>query len=215
MNPHFQEREAIFFDFDGVLVDSFHVKTRAFAALYEHDHPHIVEDVIAYHNAHGGVSRHKKFEYFEGTLLGCDPTRARLEELANRFATTVLEEVIASAEIPGAEHQLKLLTGAGTPCFVVSGTPEDELKLIVERRKLTSYFRSVHGAPAEKPDILADLIAQHGYDPRRCLMVGDAMTDYHAAKRVGVPFLGVVRAASPFPGGTTVVTCFSTQEALT
>lgn len=212
MIPHFEGRQAIFFDFDGVIVDSFHVKTRAFAALYADDHPEIVDDVVAYHNAHGGVSRHKKFEYFEGVLLGRTPTQQRLAELADRFAKAVVEQVIASAEIAGAERQLRLLANARTPCFVVSGTPEDELRVIVERRKLSPYFRSVHGAPAEKADILADLIAAHGFDQSRCLMVGDAMTDYRAAMLAGVPFLGVALGVSPFPADATVVAGFERES---
>jgi HAD superfamily hydrolase (TIGR01549 family) len=115
---------------------------------------------------------------------------------------------VACAEIEGAEQLLQALTQGGTPCFVVSGTPEEELKEIVERRQLSAYFASVHGAPAEKTDILAELIARHGFEPSRCLMVGDAMTDYRAAMDNGVPFLGVAAGASPFPDEVPVVRCF-------
>ncbi|MCR6644454.1 MAG: HAD-IA family hydrolase [Terricaulis sp.] len=217
MTPSFYDREAVFFDFDGVIVDSFHVKTRAFAALYADDYPEIVEDVIAYHNANGGVSRHRKFEYFEGVLLGRAPTPQRLDDLAGRFAEAVVEAVIASPEIEGAERLLADLQAQGTPCYVASGTPEEELKMIVARRRLAPYFRAVRGAPAEKAEILAEFIAAHGHDPARCLMVGDALTDYRAAALVGVPFLGVASCAeaAPFPPGVSIVSRFGApREAL-
>ncbi len=210
MIPSFKGRQAVFFDFDGVILDSFHVKTRAFAALYAEDHPEIVEAVISYHNANGGISRHKKFEYFERTLLAREPTQERLAQLADRFARAVVDEVLACPEIPGAQDALQSLCARSTPCYVVSGTPEEELKSIVERRGLSRYFHDVRGAPAEKPDILLQLTAQHGYDPSRCLMVGDASTDFRAAAAVGMPFLGVVAdpANSPFAPDVATIPCF-------
>lgn len=203
-------REAIFFDFDGVIVDSHNVKTSAFASLYADDYPHIVNDVIAYHNANGGISRYRKFEYFERVLLGREPTRERLARLADRFADAVVEAVIASPEVEGAEDALRALAHQRTPAYVASGTPEDELKRIVAQRGLGGYFRVVRGSPAEKATILAEVSATHAHNISRCLMVGDAMTDYQAAAAVGMPFLGVVQrgAQSPFPLGTDIIRSF-------
>lgn len=211
MSPLFIDRQAVFFDFDGVIVDSHHVKTRAFAALYAEDHPQVVDRVIAYHNANGGVSRHRKFEYFESALLGREPTPARLTVLAERFAAAVVDAVVASPEIEGAEALLQALARQRTPCVVASGTPEDELRLIVERRGLSRYFHAIRGAPTEKSEILAQTIGALGCDPGACLMVGDAMTDYDAACATGVPFLGVapLGAPSPFPACVRIVSSFT------
>jgi phosphoglycolate phosphatase-like HAD superfamily hydrolase len=217
MRALFERAEAVFFDFDGVIVDSHDVKTRAFAALYADEHPGIVEAVMAYHDAYGGMSRYKKFDYFERILLDREPTRERIAELGDRFAGAVVEAVVASPEIPGAGALLHALSQRATPSYVASGTPEEELKQIVTRRGLERYFRAVRGSPAEKAEILGDLSARHAHDVSRCLMVGDAMTDYVAAQAVGMPFLGVVKQghASPFPQGTTfAATLHVFQEAL-
>jgi phosphoglycolate phosphatase-like HAD superfamily hydrolase len=202
-----ESAEAVFFDFDGVIVDSHTVKTRAFAALYADDHPEIVEAVMAYHNAHGGMSRYKKFDHFERALLGREPSAGRIAELGERFAGAVVEAVVASPEIPGAGELLSALRRRETPCYVASGTPEEELRQIVKRRQLEGFFRAVRGSPAEKAEILAELCERHRHDVARCLMVGDAMTDYVAAQAVGMPFLGVVKQghASPFPRGAKFV----------
>ena len=206
MRALLDDAEAVFFDFDGVIVDSHDVKTRAFAALYVEDHPHIVEAVMAYHNLHGGMSRYKKFDYFERVLLEREPTPERLAELGDRFADAVVEAVVASPEIPGASELLRALGERATPCYVASGTPEEELKQIVERRRLERYFRAVRGSPGEKAEILAELSALYRHDASRCVMVGDAMTDYAAAQSAGMAFLGVVKpgCASSFPLGTKV-----------
>lgn len=210
MMAWFERCEAVFFDFDGVILDSCEVKTRAFAALYAGDHPEIVDAVIAYHNANGGVSRYKKFEYYERVLLDREPTPERIAQLADSFAQAVVDEVLACPEIPGARDVLHLLNRRETPCYVVSGTPEEELRMIVRERGLARYFREVRGAPREKHDLLAELVAKYGHEAGRCLMIGDATTDFNAAKAVGMPFLGVVADASrsPFATDVTTIACF-------
>lgn len=213
---HFTGREAVFFDFDGVLVDSMQVKTRAFARLYEEEHPAIIEGVIAYHRANGGVSRFKKFEHYERVFLGREPSAARLAELGARFAALVVEEVVACPEIVGAGALLECLRAARTPCYVVSGTPEEELRVIVERRGMASYFCDVRGSPAEKAEIMADLLRARRHRADHCLMVGDALGDFSAAQSVGMNFLGVVGSgdASPFPAVIPVVHAFAADVRL-
>lgn len=209
MGP-FAARQAVFFDFDGVLVDSLPIKTQAFAVLYQDYGPGLVEAVVAYHHRHGGVSRYKKFEHFERNLLFREPTRERLAELGRRFEGMVFEGVIAAPELPGAGALLAKLNEAATPCYVVSGTPEEELCVIIERRGMSRLFRETRGSPAEKRDLLSELCAKHDHDPQRCLMVGDAMGDYEAARAVDMPFVGVVPlgTTSPFPAHTPIVASF-------
>lgn len=213
MMQHFVDRDGIFFDFDGVLVDSLSVKTRSFARLYEEDAPHIVDMVVAYHLENGGVSRYKKFDHYERVLLGRAPCEKRMAELGERFAALVVEEVVASPEIAGATSLLTQLMSIRKPCYIVSGTPEVELRQIVARRGMTSFFRGVRGSPAEKAQILAELVHAGCHRPERCLMLGDATGDYHAAQAVGMDFLGVVKAGedSPFPAGIPVVAEFVTH----
>lgn len=62
--------KAIFWDFDGVIADSVNVKTDAFYELYLPYGKEVAEKVKEYHLANGGVSRFKKFEYWETELLG-------------------------------------------------------------------------------------------------------------------------------------------------
>ena len=87
---------------------------------------------------------------------------------------------------------------------MVSGTPDEEIKMIVEERKLAPFFREVHGSPRKKRDIVSDIFSRHCFNPHKCLFIGDAMTDYDASKSTGTAFLGIVKQdePSPFPEGT-------------
>lgn len=201
--------EAVLFDFDGVILDSVDVKTRAFAQMFAGYGPDIEQQVVAYHLEHGGVSRFEKFRYYYEELLGIPIDDDKIQELAAFFSELVLEQVLSSPFVPGAMETLNLLKQSGVPTYIVSGTPHDEIKYIVRTLGLGNFFEDILGSPRQKHDLIADILVQHNYTAGQCLYVGDAKTDYHAAQRAGVCFLGIVKDAglSPFPPGTPVSAC--------
>ncbi len=201
-----QSASALVFDFDGVLVESADVKTRAFATLYRKFGEDIAARAMEYHLAHAGISRYVKFHHLHRTLLGITLAEEEAVALGRQFSALVAETVIAAAWVAGAREFLEA-HHRSLDLFVASGTPDDELKMIVARRGMQGYFRSVHGSPATKHEIIHRLLARHGIAPRRMLVVGDALADLEGATANGVPFVGRVPAgmASPFPAGTPVI----------
>jgi HAD superfamily hydrolase (TIGR01549 family) len=111
----------------------------------------------------------------------------------------VLEKVIRSPFIDGALEALNKLKKAKTPAYVVSGTPEAEIKLIVKKKKLDPYFKEVHGSPRHKEEIVAEILKNSKFSPARCLFIGDAMSDYNAARITGTNFLGIVANSGKSP----------------
>lgn len=196
--------QAVFFDFDGVILDSVHVKTEAFASMFREYGPEIENAVVDYHLANGGVSRFKKFEYYYEHLLNKPIDRKTLEALGQQFNQLVLDKILQAEFIPGALETLKELKKLSIPAFVVSGTPDEEIEMVVRKRKLSPYFLEAHGSPRTKQKILSDLIGRYHFDSSQCLFIGDAMTDYEASKTVGTNFLGIAPNKSPFPAGTWV-----------
>jgi phosphoglycolate phosphatase-like HAD superfamily hydrolase len=199
--------EAIIFDFDGVLVESVNVKTQAFADLYAEYGDRIVEQVRAYHLQHGGVSRFKKFRYYHEILLGKGLTAEEEFSLGDRFSEYVENAVIKADYVAGAYEFLEK-NYHSTPLFVASATPDQELTRIVSSRNMSHYFRSVHGSPSSKGDIIQDILLEYGFNRDRVLMVGDAMSDYEGAITSGVKFIGRVLQypqTKPFPTGTKVL----------
>lgn len=197
--------QAVFFDFDGVLVESLDVKTKAFGALYAEHGEDIREAVEEYHLAHGGISRYHKFRYYEEALLG----RTYTDDVGDRLAQTFAEEVVAGVVradwVPGASNILERLHNR-LALYVVSGTPEDELRTILERRSMTHYFRGIYGAPREKGDVLRGVCAEEIVEPSAVVMVGDTLTDWQAARENGARFVGRRSAAqAAFPKGTPVL----------
>ncbi|HOY66370.1 MAG TPA: HAD hydrolase-like protein [Candidatus Ozemobacteraceae bacterium] len=204
--------DAIVFDFDGVILESVDVKTRAFAALYAEYGPEVVRQVVEYHLRHGGISRFIKFRYYHETLLGKVLSPDDEQVLSERFSSLVLSEILASPWVAGAEAFLRKYCRI-LPLFVASGTPQEELEMIIERRGITRCFVSCHGTPSSKGQIIASIVKRHGFNPGRVLMIGDAMADYEGAREAGVRFLGRLGTGSTvFPPDVATVRDLDTLE---
>jgi len=202
--------QSIIFDFDGVLVESGDIKTQAFADLYQSYGNTIVNEVVRYHKLNGGLSRYKKFRYFQRNLLEKPPlTQNEEEELNKIFSKLVVEAVIDSDPVPGADEFVRI-EASRIPLFIASGTPETELNTIVTRRGLDPYFTEVRGSPKLKETLIEEILSAHDLIPERVLMIGDALIDYQSAQVNNVTFLGRVRTGdkNPFPKHVNTVSDF-------
>jgi Predicted phosphatase/phosphohexomutase len=198
--------EAVFFDFDGVILDSVDVKTKAFTKMFREYGQEVEKKVVEYHLNNGGVSRFDKFRYYYEKILNKPVNEEIIKTLSEQFADLVVEGVLASPFIPGARESLEELKNNNIPCYIVSATPHEEINLIVEEKELSGYFKEVHGSPRKKWEICQEIINKENYNPQNCLVIGDAMSDYEAAFKNGGCFLGIIGGgkASPFPDGTRV-----------
>jgi phosphoglycolate phosphatase-like HAD superfamily hydrolase len=207
--------DAIIFDFDGVLVDSVDVKTRAFAALYADHGDAIVEQVVDYHLHHGGVSRYDKFRYFQTEILAGAPLHEHeVADLAAAFSILVVDKVVAAPMVTGAQQFLDTCKDE-LQLFVVSATPTPELDDILKRRNLLVHFSGTWGSPRSKAQNIAALIREHDLRADRCVMIGDALADYEGAAANAVRFLGRVprNARSPFSSDVVTFSDFTSLPA--
>jgi len=196
--------QAVFFDFDGVILDSVDVKTKAFRKMFEEYGSDIQQQVVQYHLENGGVSRFEKFRYYYEKILNIKISENEVQGLSKRFSDMVVQGVIDAPFIRGSYETLNLMRTRSIPAFVVSGTPHDEINFIVREKGLAGFFEEVHGSPRKKWEIASEIIERKGYIPDKCLFLGDAMSDYEAARKTGVQFVGIVSKGtdSPFPKGT-------------
>jgi len=183
--------QAFIFDFDGVVVDSLGIKAEAFAQLFNDLGPQVMTQVKEYHLSHGGVSRYDKFQYFFKAFRGRDITESESAALDRQFSQIVMEKVIAAPAIPGVMEFLPLLKKCGKFCFVVSATPEEEIRQIVAARGLASFFNEVVGSPRSKKENVGLVIQKNWLNAREVVYFGDAKSDYEAARAFGVDFVGV------------------------
>ncbi|MFH1593908.1 MAG: HAD-IA family hydrolase [Candidatus Omnitrophota bacterium] len=183
--------EVIFFDFDGVIVESLNIKRDAFARLFEDEGERIVKEVVDYHLAHEGVSRYEKFIYIYKEMLKRPLDEDTFRDLSRKFSDLVMEDVVLCPYVKGAREFLEQYSEK-YKCFVLSATPKDEIREIVRRRKLNGFFQGVYGAPDEKTDMVRSIIKKEGIEPARAVYIGDAISDYRAAQENAARFIAKI-----------------------
>ncbi|MBI5240601.1 MAG: HAD family hydrolase [Elusimicrobia bacterium] len=186
--------KAIIFDCDGVILESTDIKTDAFRALYEKDHPGRIPEILDFHRRHMGISRHVKFRHICTKILGEAYTARRAAGLAAEFSRLVFDRVLECPVVPGTREFLRGQKGRRR-LFVASGTPDKELELILRRRRLFGFFERAWGSPAKKPDVIRRVLREGPFRKTEVAFVGDAESDWRAARETGVCF--VRRAGSP------------------
>lgn len=192
-------------DFDGVLVDSVGVKGTSFGAAVSGYPTPMVERFVAFHFANGGVDRRTKFAYFLTEIAGEPATDEKVQLLCDRFSACTEAGVITARAIAGAD-ELLAEAPSDTRIAVLSATPEAELRRIIEARDWTRHVDLIIGTPARKPETLRAWTVDCP-DPGRRLYVGDAISDFAAARDAAWPFIGVTDTSGvhPFPPEVTVV----------
>lgn len=195
--------QALFFDFDGVLIDSTFTKTEGFRVLFDQYGDEVVAKVVEYHQLHGGISRMEKIEYAHQNILKRPLSKTELDRWADKYSELVVEKVIEAEWVAGAREFLDEMHGK-VPIYVISGTPETELKHVLEQRSISFYFEEILGSPVRKPEHIRNLLVKYHLDPSQCVFVGDALTDYNAALETGLHFVGI-QGEIEFPERTTVL----------
>lgn len=198
-------KKCVFFDFDGVIADSVDAKINAFGELYRPFGEDVAAQVMDYQRAHPGETRFDKIPRFHRELLGIELSEHEIKIWCDRLSDIVLDQVVASPLLPDVLTLLTELRLRGIAAHVVSGTPHDELQIIVIRKGLGGLFNSLHGSPRKKAEIVREIMAAHALAAEDCMFIGDAMTDYDCAVACDIDFVGVMtNGTHPFPEGSRV-----------
>lgn len=181
--------KAIIFDFDGVILESALIKTDAFAEVVRDYPKEQAEEFVQYHMTHMGISRHVKFRYFIEEILHETYNDDKEKALAAKFSDIVFEKVMHCDFVPGAREFLEQ-SYQEYDLYIATGTPEEEIRQILNGRDLTKFFKGVYGTPGKKEDIVDNIMKTNRYSPREVIFVGDADTDLKAAGKNEVYFVG-------------------------
>lgn len=181
----------VFWDFDGVIKESVAAKGEAFERVFAHYGNDVATRVRRHHDANGGVSRYEKVPlYLE--WAGVAPDAALTAATCDAFASEARAAVIRSAWVPGAREYLET-RNAEQEFVVVSATPEDELKSIIDELGLSPFLRAVYGSPDNKSASIARYLAAGpvGAVVARdaAVMIGDTESDWRAAREAGIGFI--------------------------
>jgi len=182
--------ETIFWDFDGVIMNSNAIRERGFIEVLKNFPEEQVRQLMDFHQQNGGLSRYVKFRYFFEEVRGERITNEEVNAWAQRFSKIMLELLVdenllikETTEFIKANHQ-------NYKMHIVSGSDQTELRQICKGICIDIYFDSIHGSPTPKNDLVATLLNKHHYELNKCLLIGDSKNDYEAAKVNGIYFMG-------------------------
>lgn len=183
--------DALFFDFDGVLVDSVEVKTQAYGRLFRRFGAEVEAYAVRFHLENGGMDRYRKISRVLGNF---HLDQGLVDDLADQFGSMVRDAVVASRALSPASDWLDQARERALPRYIVSATPESELCEIVQRRGLSSCVTAIRGSPALKVDNINSLLRAGDHRRSHCVFIGDACADFQAAQQAGIAFIGITAA---------------------
>jgi len=172
------------FDCDGVMLDSNSVKSQAFYDVaYESYGKEAAEKLTEYNKIHGGISRYEKFKYFHQNILGLAFDKNMIAKYIEAFSSICFTKLLKCDEIIGFKE---FVSNISQPCFVASGGDENELRKVLNIRKLDIFFDGIYGSPKSKEVILSNL--SQNTDISNGMFFGDSKSDYLAAIKFNMNF---------------------------
>jgi len=187
---------AIFFDFDGVIMDSMHLKLDGYCLAMQ-PYGFAREDVNRLMRRYMGQSRRRIIRFMHAELAGSEISDDEFERALQVFNEHDDASRDAMTPIPGS---YEFLDRAHRDHFtaVVTGTPEDFILKTTAHHNLDRYFDIVRGSPDTKRDIIAKLLADNALVPDECIFIGDGKTDQEAADHHAMRFVGLDNGDASF-----------------
>ena len=188
--------EAVFFDLDGTLTDSYEAIVTSFEYALKKKGISPIDDenvrrsyigpalVISYMK-HYGVSREKAEELVK---IYREAYRER-----NMYLFTVYDN---------APETLRLLKESGLRLFVVTSKPKEFAEKILKKTGLYDLFEKIQApgfSDCEKTKdlLISELAEEYGLNTANCLMVGDTKYDIEGGRKAGAKTVG---AKYGYPG---------------
>lgn len=182
--------KTIFWDFDGVILDSMPIRDYGFVKIFEDFDKSLVDKLLEYHTKNGGLSRYVKIRYFYNELLGQVVSDEKVQELADKFSTIMRAELTNKKYLIAQTVEFIEKNYKNYNFHIVSGSDEKELNYLCDELGLRIYFKTIEGSPTHKNDLVKNILKKFSYHPKKCVLIGDSINDYEAANINGMKFYG-------------------------
>ena len=180
----------IFWDFDGVILNSMKIKAKGFKKLFENYDETLVNQLEEYHYKNGGVSRFEKIKYFYNHLLGKNISDEEINNLAKEFSQIIKGELYNKENL--IEDSVSFIRNhyRDFDFHIISGAEHHELNDLCKFFEIDKYFISINGSPPSKEKLMQEIIKKYNYQKEKIIMIGDSINDYTASRNNGIEFFG-------------------------
>ncbi len=175
----------LFFDCDGVILNSNQIKTDAFYKLAFNFGELQAQKLVNYHIENGGISRYEKIKFFQKKIL--KNTNIKLyQELVDNYGTIVKEKLM-KAEISKGVFKIKQFF-PNSKITVVSGSDQNELRWLFKEKRIDHFFNNgIFGSPKNKIEILDEIFSGFKGE-EKSIFIGDSKYDFEVSKFFKIDF---------------------------
>ena len=182
--------ETIFFDFDGVILNSLPVRDYGFRKIFKEFNDVLVNRLLEYHSLNGGLSRYVKIRYFYNAILGIDVSDEKVQELASKFSSIMKIELTNKKYLIAETVEFIKQNYKKYNFHIVSGSDEKELNYLCKKLDLSKFFKTIEGSPTPKNELVKNILEKYNYNSNECILIGDSVNDYEAAYLNKIKFYG-------------------------
>lgn len=182
--------KVILWDFDGVIVESNKVRESGFRKVLEQFPEEQIEELIKFHNLNGGLSRYVKFRYFYEVICESSISEEKVQYLADSFSEIMLENLGAKEYLINDTVKFIESNFNSIEMNIVSGSDQNELRILCSRLDIDKKFKSICGSPTPKNTLVADYLKSTKFKKEEICLIGDSMNDHEAATVNGIDFYG-------------------------
>lgn len=181
--------DVILWDFDGVILDSNQTRDLGFEQVLKDYPKNEVDKLMIFHRKNGGLSRYVKFRYFFEEIRGEEVSEKEIKKWAAKFSEIMLgllidQNLLIDENLAFIKKYFKYYQ-----MHIVSGSDQAELREICSQLAIDKYFKSIQGSPTPKNLLISDLLKTYKIDNKECILIGDSVNDYEAAKDNDIEFL--------------------------
>lgn len=171
----------LFFDFDGVIVDSLDISYESSRSASGGSFS--LEEYLS--RFHGNI-----YEFFKGSEA--DVPKQSIPNVHNEFFRLYIPRLLERPPVDGMRRVLEELSGTHTMA-IVSSTINAPIQHYLDRYEIARHFDTVFGADThtskvKKIEMLLDLYAAA---PEECLFITDTLGDMREAEKAGIKSMGV------------------------
>mgnify|MGYP003131795967 CR=1 FL=1 len=185
-----KNKKNIFWDFDGVLMDSMPVRNKGFELVLKDYPEEQVQELMAFHLKNGGLSRYVKFRYFFEEIRKETISEDEVSIWASKFSEIMRENLVNENLIIQDSFQFVKNNYQRYQMHIVSGSDQEELRYLCKKLNIATFFNSIYGSPTPKIVLVENLLKNNQYKKEESILIGDSINDYEAAKNNNIEFFG-------------------------
>lgn len=180
----------VFWDFDGVILDSNKIRTEGFRSVLKNYATDAVEKLIEFHESNGGLSRYVKFNFFFEKVLNQEPDKEVVANLCSEFSK-IMRKLLSNKEylIDDTNAYIKQFYNDQV-FYITSGSDQEELRYLCQQLGIQDYFKGIFGSPTPKIVNVATIIKSNNLLKSDCCLIGDSINDKEAADANDIGFVG-------------------------